>query len=76
MAKVVMRTSGFHHIPIENIKGELVGIVSNKLLAELEHDNVLLEDCMIQNVLTATATTTIEEASHIMYRTQVNCPSC
>jgi acetoin utilization protein AcuB len=67
-----MQSGGFHRVPVVR-EGKLVGIVSDRDLREhhghLEHTKI--NAAMIENPLTVTPATTLEEAAQIMLERQI-----
>lgn len=80
MVRNIMLWSNIHHIPVENMRGELIGLVSSdKLLARLDHlgkeglTKATVGEVMIKNVFTVDPGTTTKEAHQIMQSNEIGC---
>ncbi|WP_422350129.1 CBS domain-containing protein [Flagellimonas sp.] len=81
LAVSIMQWNNIHHIPVENSRGELSGLLTWSHIAELEHDkeenNALVSDFMIHKVVTVQPRTKIETAKKLMEEYQIGClPVC
>ncbi len=77
----IMDWRKIRYMPVENSKGELIGLISSRmLLRHFVHQNDLLEenklavkDIMIEKPVTVTPETTILEAMHKMQEQRIGC---
>ncbi|TAI47112.1 CBS domain-containing protein [Flagellimonas allohymeniacidonis] len=81
MAKAIMEWNNINHIPVENRKGKLVGLLTTSHLQSLkEKDNLewlSVKDVMVTDVISIDPTTNIKEAKEIMDRNEIGClPVC
>ncbi|WP_420402078.1 CBS domain-containing protein [Flagellimonas sp.] len=81
LAVSIMQWNNIHHIPVENSRGELSGLLTWSHIAELEHDkeenNALVSDFMIHKVVTVQPRTKIETAKKLMEEYQIgSLPVC
>lgn len=62
------------HLPIENLHGDLVGIVSKHLLDQNDFDDsALAKEVMVREVITIAPTADIEEAKALMETKEIGC---
>ena len=66
-----MEWNHFHHLPVENDDGEIVGMISSNDIQRLksneaQHANKLVSDCMTEDIITVTPETALETAEKIM----------
>lgn len=81
LAVSIMQWNNIHHIPVENSRGELSGLLTWSHIAELEHDkeenNARVSDFMIHKVVTVQPRTKIETAKKLMNEYEIGClPVC
>ena len=81
LAVSIMQWNNIHHIPVENDKGELAGLLTWSHIAALEKSNVdnnsKVSDIMIKKVVTVQPKTKIETAKQLMKEYQIGClPVC
>lgn len=79
MAVAIMEWNKIHHIPIENEKGELTGLLTSNYLKGLDVnlDEVLVKDIMIKDITTVGPYTKISDAQSIMKEQGIGClPVC
>ncbi len=68
-----------HHLPVVNNDKNIVGVITTKILENLKDDDdslpdaTLTKEVMSRSVVMVTSDTSIEEASSIIERQQVNC---
>ncbi len=70
-AETLLEWKRFHHLPVENEDGEIVGMISSKDIQRLksedvQHANKLVSDCMTEDIITVTPETALETADKIM----------
>ncbi len=78
LATRIMQWKNIHHLPVENEKHELAGIITWKHVQKFQEaqpdlDYRLVEDIMIRKVLTASAETSIKAALQIMLTHEIGC---
>lgn len=77
LARQIMEWKNIHHLPVENFKGELVGILTDGLLARLtaqmDEHRELVGDVMIREVITADAKDHLMQTKAIMQAHQLSC---
>lgn len=80
LAIAIMQWNNIHHLPVENGKGELVGLLTwshIEKLGRLDMHEVRVSDIMINEVITVEPKTEIEKAKKIMADQQIGClPVC
>lgn len=79
MALAIMEWNKIHHIPIENEKGELTGLLTSSYLKGLDVnlDEVLVKDIMIKEITTVGSYTKISDAEGKMNDQGIGClPVC
>ncbi|RYC50591.1 CBS domain-containing protein [Flagellimonas olearia] len=80
LALSIMQWNNIHHLPVENIKGELVGLLTWSHIDQmntLDKTEALVSDIMIKKVITVTPKTEIKTAKKIMQDHQIGClPVC
>jgi CBS domain-containing protein len=66
----LLKWNGFRHLPVENNKGELIGIISQKDIDRLRSINAdptaLVEACMTSDILVVAPETSLEKAERVM----------
>ncbi len=80
LAIAIMQWNNIHHLPVENGKGELVGLLTwshIEKLGRMDMHEVRVSDIMINEVITVEPKTEIEVAKKIMADHQIGClPVC
>lgn len=80
LALSIMQWNNIHHLPVENMKGELVGLLTWSHIDQmktLDKTEALVSDIMIKKVITVTPKTAIKTAEKIMQDHQIGClPVC
>lgn len=76
----IMDWRRIRYMPVENNKGELVGLVSSRLLlrhfarqSRMEGEDVAVKDIMIEKPITVNPETSIVEAMHKMRNNHIGC---
>ncbi len=73
----MMRWKNIHHVPVEDKRGNLIGMITdgliNRIGTELNQLHVLAKDIMITEVITADAKDTLEKAGMILQEHQLSC---
>jgi predicted transcriptional regulator len=69
-AASLLKWNEFRHLPVENSKGELIGIVSQKDIERFRNSNddptALVEVCMTSDILMVAPETSLEKAERVM----------
>ena len=70
-AATLMEWNGFHHLPVENTKGEISGIISERDIGEFrnsatDQQEALVNACMTTVLFTVSSKASWEEAERIM----------
>ncbi len=78
LATSIMEWKGIHHVPVENIKGELVGLLTWAHLEKFKKNkncdiDCVVADIMMKNVYIAHPETKILEAIHLMKLQDIGC---
>jgi len=78
LATSIMEWKGIHHVPVENTKGELKGLLTWQHLKEYRENkdcdlNCLVSDIMMKNVYIVHPETKILEAIHLMKLQEIGC---
>lgn len=80
LAISIMQWNNIHHLPVENTKGELVGLLTwshIEKLGKIDINGARVSDIMIKNVITVQPKTEIKTAKKIMKEHQIGClPVC
>ncbi len=80
LAIAIMQWNNIHHIPVENEKGELVGLLTwshIEKFKKLDTKEARVSDIMVKNVITVEPRTEIEAAKSLMEKHQIGClPVC
>ncbi|MGX1928675.1 CBS domain-containing protein [Flagellimonas sp. 2504JD4-2] len=80
LAVSIMQWNNIHHLPIENSKGELVGLLTwshIEQLGNMQDNHSKISDIMIKKVVTVRPRTKIEIAKKLMEDYQIGClPVC
>lgn len=80
LAIAIMQWNNIHHLPVENGKGELVGLLTWSHIERkggLDTNDVSVADIMIKDVITVEPKTEITTAKNIMEEHQIGClPIC
>lgn len=78
LATSVMSWKNIHHLPIENDKGELCGLLTWEHMKRFKeqgkyHDTSIVSDIMIKDVITVAPETTIEKVIGLMKENEIGC---
>ena len=70
-AETLMKWRTFHHLPVENNKGEITGMITARDIERLresgmDQSSALVETCMTSDILTVAPEACLEEAEQIM----------
>ena len=70
-AEKLIAWNHFHHLPVENLNGEIVGMISASDIARLGADSirdqdVLVSDCMTADIIAVAPETSLEKAEKLM----------
>ncbi|MBA4745775.1 MAG: CBS domain-containing protein [Muricauda sp.] len=80
LAIAIMQWNNIHHIPVENGKGELVGLLTwshIEKFEKLDKKEAKVSDIMVKDVITVEPRTEIETARKMMHDYQIGClPIC
>ncbi|WP_437397303.1 CBS domain-containing protein [Flagellimonas lutimaris] len=80
LAIAIMQWNNIHHIPVENGKGELVGLLTwshIEKFEKLDKKEARVSDIMVKDVITVAPRTEIETAKKMMEEHQIGClPVC
>jgi len=80
LAVAIMKWNNIHHLPVENGKGELVGLLTwshMEKLERLDKEEAKVSDIMIKEVITVQPKTEIITAKNLMKDHQIGClPVC
>ncbi|WP_420321503.1 CBS domain-containing protein [Flagellimonas sp.] len=80
LAISIMQWNNIHHLPVENSKGELVGLLTWNHIAQfgnMQDIHAKVSDIMIKKVVTVRPRTKIETAKQLMEDYQIGClPVC
>ena len=80
LAISIMQWNNIHHLPVENSKGELVGLLTwshVESLGNMQDNKARVSDIMIKKVVTVRPRTRIETAKKLMKDYQIGClPVC
>ncbi|RDY58668.1 CBS domain-containing protein [Flagellimonas nanhaiensis] len=81
LATAIMKWNNIHHLPVENNKGELVGLLTWSHIEDLgkikNNHNVRVSEIMIKKVVTVRPRTKITTAKKLMADYQIGClPVC
>jgi len=80
LAIAIMEWNNIHHIPVENGKGELVGLLTwshIEKFEKLDKKEARVSDIMVKDVITVVPRTEIETAKKMMEEHQIGClPVC
>ncbi|MEC7770786.1 MAG: CBS domain-containing protein [Bacteroidota bacterium] len=80
LALAIMQWNNIHHIPVENEKGQLVGLLTwshIEKFKKLDTKEARVSDIMVKNVITVEPRTEIETAKNLMEEHQIGClPVC
>jgi CBS domain-containing protein len=77
----MMNWKGIHYAPVENKKGEIVGLVTSQLILKYfnsikkqkKKEYTLVEEIMIEDPITTAPESTIVEAMEIMKKYKIGC---
>ncbi len=77
MAITIMQWNDIHHVPVENEKGELVGLLTwnqlDSLKKEIKFNATLVGEVMIENIKTTTPEAEIGSAKELMTVHHIGC---
>ncbi|MBT8188063.1 MAG: CBS domain-containing protein [Croceitalea sp.] len=77
MAKAIMDWNHIHHVPVENSKGKLVGLLTYSQLEKHKgiqsFDDTIVSDIMIRDLITVTPQTYTATAKKLMAQHQIGC---
>jgi CBS domain-containing protein len=80
LAVAIMQWNNIHHLPVENSKGELVGLLTwshIEKIEKLDKDEARVSDIMIKDVISVKPNTEIETARKLIADHQIGClPVC
>ncbi|WP_420602898.1 CBS domain-containing protein [Flagellimonas sp.] len=80
LAISIMQWNNIHHLPVENSKGELVGLLTwshIERLGSIQENDAKVSEIMIKKVVTVRPRTKIETAKKLMEDYQIGClPVC
>ncbi|WP_421823721.1 CBS domain-containing protein [Flagellimonas oceanensis] len=80
LALAIMKWNNIHHLPVENGKGELAGLLTwshIERFEQLDKKEARVSDIMVKNVISVTPRTEIEAAKKMMEENQIGClPVC
>lgn len=80
LALAIMQWNNIHHLPVENGKGELVGLLTwshIERFQQLDKREARVSDIMVKNVISVTPRTEIDTAKALMEKHQIGClPIC
>lgn len=71
IAEKIMEWKGFHHLPVEDEKGRLVGVITDKKLQSDIPADTLVEDVMTREVICARPDMHTEEAENLMMQYKI-----
>lgn len=70
LVKHILKWNNIHHLPVENTKGDLVGLITDGMIERFESDSLekshFAKDIMMKNLVSISATTSLDEAKGIM----------
>ncbi|MEL7421705.1 MAG: CBS domain-containing protein [Bacteroidota bacterium] len=70
----ILKWRQINHLPIENENGELVGMISSSLLAEVDYNSQdLARSVMIPDVVTVSPAARVAEAEQVLQDYQIGC---
>ncbi len=75
LAISIMKWKRIHHVPVENTKGELTGLLTWAHLENFKNNNIdsVVADIMMKNVYITRPDTKILEAIHLMKINEIGC---
>lgn len=76
LVKQIMNWKNIHHIPVENKKGKLIGLITDGIIARSmlsDQDQCLAKDIMITEIITADAKDSVEKAAGLLNEHQLSC---
>ena len=70
-AETLMHWRKFHHLPVENLQGEITGVITARDIERfresgVDDPNALVETCMTSDILTVAPEASVDEAEQIM----------
>lgn len=70
LVKHILKWNNIHHLPVENKQGDLIGLITDGMVERFENDllekNHFAKDIMMKNLVSISATTSLEEAKEMM----------
>lgn len=66
VAKAVLEWEKFHHLPVEDVKGNLTGIISQTLLDTCQDDLTIISDIMVRDIISVKPNDTYLYAINLM----------
>ncbi|MHA7830837.1 MAG: CBS domain-containing protein [Flagellimonas sp.] len=80
LALAIMQWNNIHHLPVENGRGELVGLLTwshIEKFEQLDKKEAKVSDIMVKDVISVRPKTKIEEAKEMMEKYKIGClPIC
>jgi CBS domain-containing protein len=78
LATSIMEWKGIHHVPVENNKGRLCGLLTKTHMERFKdkdekNKNIVVEEIMTKDVIVVKPNTKILEAMHIMKKNNIGC---
>ena len=68
--KHILKWNNIHHLPVENEKGDLVGLITDGIIERFENkpsgSNHFAKDIMLEKLVSISATTSLDEAKGMM----------
>jgi len=78
LATSIMEWKGIHHVPVENNKGKLCGLLTKTHMSRFKdkdekNKNIVVKEIMTKDVIVVKPGTKILEAMHIMKKNNIGC---
>ncbi len=78
LATSIMEWKAIHHVPVENNKGKLCGLLTKTHMSRFKeknekNKNIVVEEIMTKDVIVVKPTTKILKAMHIMKKNSIGC---
>jgi CBS domain-containing protein len=75
-AETLMKWHNFHHLPVENVSGEISGIISARDIegfrsSHVKDEDTLVHTCMTSDIITVTPETSLEKAEKVMLANEI-----